>query len=282
MSTEAESAQAVDPRSPSPGIGASGSTRLRYPSDHWARRVPTEEHLADYLRRADTYNLTKVRVLERLLGHLGGVRVLDYGGGAGFMAVRCAERGGQVTLVDAEPNALQTARLLAAQRGVEERVQTVCSEAFPPSLLGQRFRVIILKDVIEHIPEDEALLRGLAACQAAGDRLLLSTHSTWSLNFLLEGTYKRWWCGERNWLGWDPTHVRFYSPRSLRRRLRAAGYATRRWAGLYIIPYNILSWFLLGRRHVKLDALHRVDLWFGGLFPLNRLGWNVVIEAVRM
>jgi hypothetical protein len=51
---------------------------------------------------------------------------------------------------------------------------------------------------------------------------------------------------------------------------------------LYIIPYNILSWFLLGGRHVKLDALHRVDLWFGGLFPLNRLGWNVVIEAVRM
>jgi len=257
-------------------------TRLRYPIDHWARRAPSEEHLADYLRRADTYNLTKVRIFERLLGDdLAGKRVLDYGGGAGFMAVRCAERGAQVTLVDAEPNALETATLLAAKRGVADRIRTVCAEAFPSTLLGERFDTVILKDVIEHVPDDEALLRNLACCQNMGDQFLLCTHSTWSLNFLLEGTYKRWWCGEKNWLGWDPTHVRFYTPRSLRPLLGRAGYATRRWSGLYIIPYNILSWFLLGRRRIQLDALHKLDLWFGHLFPFNRLGWNVVVEAVR-
>lgn len=247
--------------------------RLRYPEDHWARRVPTEEHLADYLRRADTYNLTKVRVFERLLGaDLRGTHILDYGGGAGFLAVRCAERGAQVTLADAEPNALATAELLAAKRGVADRIETICAEAFPRELEERRFEVVILKDVVEHVPDDAALLRHLAGCQHAGDRLLLCTHSTWSLNYLLEGSYKRWWCGEKHWLGWDVTHLRFYTPRSLRRLLRAAGYVTRRWCGLYIIPYHIVPW---------LDVLHKIDLWFGHVFPLNRVGWNVVIEAVR-
>ncbi len=139
--------------------------RLRYTEDHWARRAPTDEHLAEYLARADTYNLTKVRLFERRLGDdLAGKRVLDYGGGAGFMAVRCAERGAQVTLVDAEPTALETAKLLATKRGVEDRIRTICSERFPRELFAQRFEVVILKDVVEHIPDDVALLRSLARC----------------------------------------------------------------------------------------------------------------------
>lgn len=247
--------------------------RLRYPEDHWARRAPTEQHLAEYLGRVDTYNLTKVRVFERLLGaDLSGMRILDYGGGAGFLAVRCAERGARVTLADAEPNALATARLLAVKRGVADRVETICSETFPRELEERRFEVVILKDVVEHIPDDAALLRRLAGCQDAGDRLLLCTHSTWSLNYLLEGGYHRWWRGEKHWLGWDVTHVRFYTPPSLRRLLRATGYVPQRWCGLYIIPYQMAAW---------LDVVHKVDLWFGHLFPVNRLGWNVVIEALR-
>src|SRR5437016_1270513 len=178
--------------------------RLRYTEDHWARRAPTDEHLAEYLAGADTYNLTKVHLFERRLGDdLAGKRVLDYGGGAGFMAVRCAERGAQVTLVDAAPTALETATLLATKRG------------------------------------------------------------------------------DKNWFGWDPTHLRFYTPRSLRWLFRRAGYVPRHWSGVYIIPYNIVSWFLLGRRRIELDALHKFDLWFGHLFPFNRLGWNVVVEGVR-
>ena len=148
-------------------------------------------------------------------------------------------------------------------------------------LFAQRFEVVILKDVVEHIPDDVALLRSLARCQDTGGRLLLSTHNTWSLNFLVEGTYNRWWRGDKNWFGWDPTHLRFYTPRSLRWLFHRAGYVTRHWSGVYIIPYNIVSWFLLGRRRIKLDALAKLDLWFGHLFPFNRLGWNVVVEGVR-
>jgi 2-polyprenyl-6-hydroxyphenyl methylase/3-demethylubiquinone-9 3-methyltransferase len=183
--------------------------------------------------------------------------------------------------VDAEPTALETAQLLATKRNVESRIRTICSEAFPPELVEERFEIVILKDVIEHIPDDQALLCSLAGCQDMGGRLLLSTHNTWSLNYLVEGIYNRWWCGDKNWFGWDPTHLRFYTPRSLKPLLRRAGYVTRRWSGLYLIPYDILSRFLLGKRGIEFDALYKLELWCCHLFPLNRLGWNVVIEGVR-
>jgi len=260
-----------------------GVSRLRYPADHWARRPATEEHLDDYLRGADAYNLAKVQMFERFLGpDLSGKAVLDYGGGGGFMSVRCAERGARVTLVDAEANALETAKLLAAKHEVADRIRTVCNEEFPPQLIGERFEVIILKDVIEHIADDEALLRRFAGCQPQGGRLLVSTHNRWSLNFLMEGAYQRWWRGEKNWLGWDPTHLRFYTPRSLRRLFRRAGYRVRRWWGLYIIPYKLAPRCVREARGLRLDGLHQLDLWLGDLFPFNRLGWNMVVEAARV
>jgi 2-polyprenyl-6-hydroxyphenyl methylase / 3-demethylubiquinone-9 3-methyltransferase len=256
--------------------------RLRYPADHWARRTPTEEHLAEYLRLGNAYNLTKVRKFERLFGSsLVGKQVLDYGGGAGYMAVLCAGRGAQVTLVDAESTALETARLLASRRGVADRIRTICSETFPAELARERFDLVILKDVVEHIPDDKELLRKLASVQEPGGRLLLSTHSRWSLTFLLEAGYRRWWQGDKNWFGWDPTHLRFYSPPALRRLLSEAGYEARNWSAVYLVPYDILSWLLLGRRRIEIEALHRVDLWWGNHFPFNRLGWNLIVEGLR-
>lgn len=258
--------------------------RKRYSSSHWARLEATEEALRQYLAcYPQTYNRTKVMLFEALLGHeLEGKRVLDYGGGGGFMSVLCAEKGAGVTLVDAEASALRTARLHAARRGVGERVETVCAESFPSELTGRQFDVVLAKDVLEHVPDDQALLRQLSLCQPQGGRLVLSTQNRRSLNYLLEGSYRRWWCREKTWCGWDPTHLRFYTPASLTRLLKRSGYVPRRWRGLFIIPYNILSWFSLLRSEITVDGLHKFDLWFGGIFPFNRWGWNLVVLAERM
>lgn len=257
--------------------------RARYSGEHWARRPASEPGLADYLEQnRRPYNATKIALFERLLGDgLRDRQVLDYGGGAGFMAVRCAEQGASVTLVDAEASALETARLLARKRGVPDRVDTICAESFPTELTARRFDVVIVKDVIEHIPDDQALLHELARCQGPGGRLLLSTQNSWSLNYLLEGSYRRWWCGEHDWCGWDPTHLRFYTPRSLKRLLDRAGYVPKRWRGVFVIPYNILSWLFLLKREIVLTGLRKFDLMFGGTFPFSRCGWNVVVLAER-
>lgn len=259
------------------------NARKRYPPEHWARAEPSEQVLARYLAGFQTaYNRTKIHLFESLLGRdLRGVRILDYGGGAGYLAVRCARRGARVTLVDAERNALRTAGLLAERAGVSDRLEFVESDSFPPALRRRRFDIVLMKDVVEHIEDDEALLHDLAACQDSGGRLVLSTQSTWSLNYLLEGTYHRWWSGDASWCGWDPTHLRFYTPGLLARRLRRAGYRPQHWHGLFIVPYNILSWLVLLKKNVVLDALRYVDLWLGGVFPFNRLGWNVILAAER-
>ncbi|MBI4420551.1 MAG: class I SAM-dependent methyltransferase [Gemmatimonadetes bacterium] len=259
------------------------SDRLRYPEDHWARREVSEQSLQRYLaQNAVPYNRTKWRIFKRLLGsNLWGQTVLDYGGGAGYLSVWCAEKGGRVTLVDAEANALGTARLLAEKRGVSNRLETIQSESFPASIADRRYHTIILKDVIEHVPEDGALLRALAGCHEPGGQLLLCTQSRFCLNYLLEGTYHRRWLHERDWCGWDNTHLRFYTPRSLRRLVTQAGYRIRRWWGTFIVPYNLLSWLTLLRRDIELPALHRLDLWLGGVFPFNRWGWTVIVAAER-
>jgi len=255
-----------------------------YPEDQWTRAEPTPQVLAQYIRGSEAaYNRTTFGVFERLLpADLRGRRVLDYGGGAGWMAVRCAELGAQVTLVDAATNALRLALMLAQTRGVTDRLETARMDRVTPDLQRRRFDVVIAKDIVEHIPDDHRFLAGLAACQDPGALLLLSSQNRRSLNYLLEGTYRRWWCGERDWCGWDPTHVRFYTPASLRRLLEGAGYRLKRWWGVYIIPYDILSWPLLLRKRIVLDGLHRFDLRFGRWFPFNRWGWNTIIAAERV
>ena len=252
-----------------------------YDTDHWSQRQVSDAGLERYLNENRVpYNAAKTDLMERLLGDVDGCRVLDYGGGAGYFGLRCARRGAAVTLVDGSATALELAQHLAAEWDVADRITTIVSQAVPP-FDAQRFDVVILKDIIEHVHDDAGLLAAAARVQPAGGRLILSTHNCWSLNFLLEGTYRRLWCGERDWCGWDPTHVRFYSPRTLGRLLRNAGYTKIRWASIYIVPYNVASWFLLLRRTVEWPQLALLDRRLGASFPLNRLGWNILVYRGR-
>jgi 2-polyprenyl-6-hydroxyphenyl methylase/3-demethylubiquinone-9 3-methyltransferase len=253
-----------------------------YGADHWSKRQVTDDGLERYLRaNREAYNATKADLLDRVLGDVRGRQLLDYGGGAGYYGLRCARRGASVTLVDPAPAALQLATRLAERWGVSDRLTTQCATSVP-SFGAQRFDVVVLKDVIEHIEDDVGTLQAVAQLQPLGGRLLLSTHNTWSLNNLIEGSYQRLWCGNHNWLGWDPTHVRFYSPRSISQRLRSAGYEPVRWASVYLIPYNVLSWLTLLRFDLECPWLSEVDRLIGLQFPFNRLGWNIMVCAERV
>jgi 2-polyprenyl-6-hydroxyphenyl methylase/3-demethylubiquinone-9 3-methyltransferase len=253
-----------------------------YEADHWSQRAATDTGLERYLRdNAVPYNATKTLLLERLIGDVRGLKLLDYGGGAGYFGLRCATRGANVTLVDPAPAALELAGRLAKKWDVTRRTRTVCSGSIP-AFDGERFDVIVLKDVIEHIHDDAALLARCAALQNPGGRLLISTHNQWSLNYVIEGSYHRHWLGENDWCGWDPTHVRFYTPRSITALLRGAGYQPVRWASVFIVPYNLPSWLLFLRRHIEWPQLSMIDRILGTTFPLNRLGWNVLVCAERV
>jgi 2-polyprenyl-6-hydroxyphenyl methylase/3-demethylubiquinone-9 3-methyltransferase len=254
----------------------------RYEPDHWARDDDPARALVAYLESCQRpFNRTKIEVMSAMLpSELAGQHVLDYGCGAGSFTVLCARRGAQVVAVDAEAAVLRTAGHHARQAGVAERCRFLDPDAFA-RLPAETFDVIVAKDVIEHVPDDEGLLRDFARRQRPGGRLLVSTQSALSLTFLVESLYYRAWRGEVGWCGWDPTHLRFYTPRSLARKLRAAGFRPRRRHGFYIVPYRILTYALLFRRWVELPALRYVDLWLGGRFPFNLFGWDVALLAER-
>jgi hypothetical protein len=78
--------------------------------------------------------------------------------------VVCAVRVALVALVEAEPNCAETAKLFAAKQGVADRIRTIWAEEFPSRLLGELFELMILEDIIEHIPDDKVLPHSLTQC----------------------------------------------------------------------------------------------------------------------
>jgi 2-polyprenyl-6-hydroxyphenyl methylase / 3-demethylubiquinone-9 3-methyltransferase len=260
----------------------SSEDRIRYDSSHWSREADEKKALDQYLRLGEqAFNKTKIALFGSMTGDVSGKKVLDYGGGAGIMAIPYAKAGADVVLVDAEVNALRTAQFYARREGVEGKIRMIQSESFPPVLKDERFDVILAKDIIEHIQEDQQFLADLSGCQHRGGVLLLSTQNSCSLNYLLEGGYQKYWRGNTGWCGWDQTHLRFYTSTSLRKMLEKAGYRTERWGGVYVVPYNILSWFFLLKLSIEIPALRYCDLSIGRIFPFNRLGWNIIVRAAR-
>lgn len=257
--------------------------RLRYEEKHWSREEDVQKALEQYIALGERpFNKTKFNLYKRLSGDVSGKKLLDYGGGAGIMAVPYAMDGADVVLVDAESNALKTARFYAEREGAEGRLTTILSETFPRELQDERFDIVIAKDIVEHIEDDDGFIKDLSSCQETGGVLILSTQNSLSLNYLIEGSYQKYRCGNRGWMGWDPTHLRFYTCFTLKEKLKKAGYRPVKWAGVYVIPYNIVSWLFLGKLDIQTPSLRFFDVAAGAVFPFNRLGWNIIVKAEKV
>jgi 2-polyprenyl-6-hydroxyphenyl methylase / 3-demethylubiquinone-9 3-methyltransferase len=255
--------------------------RKSYPDNHWLKSPDPEEALQAYLeQQSKEYSRVKNAFIQQLAGDLRGKRVLDYGCGGGYFTVHAALAGAsQVVAVDAEENILRTARYFARTHGVEHLCTFLRSDSFPDWSRRTRVDVIVLKDVIEHVPDDQALLNAAAAALAPSGKLVLSTQNSLSLNYLIQGSYHRVWLSDKDWFGWDETHLRFYTPMSVARKVREAGLRTVSWRSAYLIPYKLPGLPGSKRQFVRLDALSWIDRTLGQFFPYNRLGWNIILLA---
>lgn len=252
-----------------------------YSPTHWLRSEDAQKALAAYLeQQSKAYSRVKNRFVAELLGDLSGKRFLDYGCGGGMFTVHAAKQAALAVVgVDALDTALSTAAYFARQEEVEHLCTFIRSDAFPKLKFGPKFDVILLKDVIEHVQDDQALLAAVAGALAPGGLVVLSTQNSLSLNYLVQGTYRRHLRGEKDWFGWDETHLRFYTPMSLKRKLQKAGLRTERWRSVYLVPYKVPQPSGSERQFFRFDALTWIDRALGWIFPYNRVGWNMIVAA---
>jgi len=272
----------------------------RYPIDHWIRTADPKTALEITLKQqALAYSRVKNRFLFELLGEVSDSAVLDFGCGAGYLAVESAKRGASLVVgADAEFRLLAAARLHAAHHGVISKCLFVQadqltffsgSEAAPPAAShsgdhesmkrGIMFDAVILRDVLEHVPDDVGLLKSVARVLKPGGRLVIATQNAWSLNFVLEGAFRRYVMGQPGWMGWDPTHLRFFTPPVLSQRLRAAGLRVTGWRSAYLVPHKFPAPPGSSRQYWRLECLTLLDRVLGRVPPFDRLGWSLMVRA---
>ncbi len=159
----------------------------------------------------------------RGLGSISG-RLLDVGSGAGSWAPRLRAAGAR-ELVALDPSA--DAIAIAGERYDHAVVGTV-EETALEALGGERFDVIIVADVLEHLVDPWKVLQRLRMWAAPGALLAVSVPNMrfYRLlgNLVLRGEFEYEPWGVRDW-----THLRWFTRRSLARSLTATGWEPRRW-----------------------------------------------------
>ena len=156
--------------------------------------------------------------LLRMWGGRRGLRVLDIGCGAATTSREIAKRGNEVIGIDSDPGAVE----IAATRLTRAiRANILDFDDLAAQFGGQKFDVIILADVLEHLSWPLDPLRRYLQFLAPGGRLLVSLPNValWSVRLsLLAGRFQYEDTGVL-----DRTHLRFFTRSTARRLLETAG-----------------------------------------------------------
>jgi 2-polyprenyl-3-methyl-5-hydroxy-6-metoxy-1,4-benzoquinol methylase len=158
-------------------------------------------------------------------------RVLDVGCSTGYLAERLQQRGSTVIGIDMDERAAELARRFCEAVYVGD-IETMELPFEPGS-----FDAIVCGDLIEHLRGPEGVLRRLRPLLRPGGRLVLSTPNiaNWAMRVgLLLG---RWRYTE--WGILDRTHTHFFTRKTLRETLEAAGYRIEVFD--HTVPMPVLS-----------------------------------------
>jgi 2-polyprenyl-3-methyl-5-hydroxy-6-metoxy-1,4-benzoquinol methylase len=153
------------------------------------------------------------RLLER--HHQRALRLLDCGAGAGGLVADACARGHSAIGIEVSRAAVERARSLHGDLDI--RCHSV--EHLPWPVEPSSFDVVVSFEVVEHLLEPRALLRGARTALVDGGRLVLSTPFHGRLkNVILAAV------GFERHFDVDGDHVRFFTDRSLASLLRSEGF----------------------------------------------------------
>jgi len=137
-----------------------------------------------------------------------GELMLDIGCGSGLSLLEAQALGAQVRGVEADPNV----RRIADELGLAIYIGSLLDEPFA----GERFELVVLNQVIEHIPDPSLTLTRLRNRLQSGGRIVLVFPNV-----------RSFWCrvsGSR-WINWHvPYHLHHFSRDSFGRMAESCGY----------------------------------------------------------
>lgn len=164
---------------------------------------------------------------------LDGRRVLDVGCGGGLLAEGLARAGAQVTGIDLAPAMIEVARLHAREQGLDIDYRSESVESVAHTRAGS-FDVVTCMEMLEHVPQPDALVACFARLLRPGGALFVSTinrnlksfalaivGAEYVLNLVPRGTHE---------------YERFIRPSELASWARGAGLELREIAGLEFQP----------------------------------------------
>ena len=164
---------------------------------------------------------------------LDGKRILDVGCGGGILSESMAERGADVTGIDAGEAPLEVARLHLLESGLEIDYQQSTAEQMAELHAGQ-FDVVTCMEMLEHVPDPASVIDATARLLKPGGQAFYSTLNRTPLAFALGIV------GAEHVLRLLPrgTHRydRFIRPSELSAWLRRAGLEVRDITGLHYNP----------------------------------------------
>jgi 2-polyprenyl-3-methyl-5-hydroxy-6-metoxy-1,4-benzoquinol methylase len=198
----------------------------------------------------------------------GGRPLLDVGCADGVLSRRLTERGWRVTTIEGNPE-----RASVAAMHCERLIIANLDREIP--VVGGPFEAIVYADVLEHLTDPLAVLRGLNASLAPGGRVIISMPNVAHLWIRLSLLFGRFDYAERGIL--DRGHLRFFTDRTLRALIAEAGLRIlRRTATPAPLPQVLPS-----RWHGEwLAGLHALSAAAARRFP-RLLGYQFIVLATQ-
>src|ERR1043165_2025447 len=153
-----------------------------------------------------------------------GARLLEVGSGMGHL-VRQLEDTFETYGIDVNQWAVNKSKEVAP----ESHLQTASAQELPFS--SHSFNVVIIKHIVEHLPEPQKAIQEIARVIEPGGTLILATPN---LDSLLKP-----WKGDK-WIGYqDPTHISLKRPAEWLELIRSADFSPLRVFsdGFWDVPY---------------------------------------------
>ncbi len=170
-----------------------------------------------------------------------GTRVLDVGCGGGALAARFLERGCYVVGIDASESGIASAR----QRYPAGRWEVMLAdEAVLSNLNEAAFDVVLSTEVVEHLYNPRAYMRGVWAALRPGGKAVISTPYHGYLKNLAISVRGKW--DKHADPLWDGGHIKLWSRRTLGRLMTESGLTDLRFVGAGRLPYLWMSMVMSG------------------------------------